>query len=311
MLSTIDLFAGAGGIRAGFESQGFQTVFANDIEPRCKQTYDLNFASTGLTVADLRDVDLTKLPKADFVLAGFPCQPFSIAGKREGFEDDRNGDLFFTVADLINKVKPQGFLLENVRNLVTHNQGKTFGIIKYTLEQELGYSIQAEVLNSATHGGLPQNRERVFIVGFRNPEHSIGFSFPNSIPLNTSVKDLLETNVASKYYYEGTPLFEKLKDHVTDRSVVYQWRRRYVRANKSGLCPTLTANMGTGGHNVPIILDSRGIRKLTPLECFKLQGFTDIKLPDISNGSLYKQAGNSVSVPLIARIAKQIKQAVA
>jgi DNA (cytosine-5)-methyltransferase 1 len=162
------------------------------------------------------------------------------------------------------------------------------------------------------YGNIPQNRERIYIVGFKNEDYANNFHFPEPKKLTKKITDLLEDNVPEKYYYNGKPLFERLKDFIKEEGKVYQWRRRYVRENKSGVCPTLTANMGMGGHNVPIIKDKKGIRKLTPLECFRIQGFPpDFKLPQISDSSLYKQAGNSVSVPVIEAVATQMMRAMA
>jgi DNA (cytosine-5)-methyltransferase 1 len=306
MFRTIDLFAGAGGIRLGFEQAGFECVFANDVDPKTKVTYDLNFDTTPMHVQDMRELCYSSLPDADFILGGFPCQAFSIAGHRQGFEDERDrGNLFFYICDMIKIKQPIGFMLENVKNLVAHNDGKTFKIIQHLLK-ELGYHIKFQVLNSMTHGNVPQNRERIFIVGFKDPAMTERFQFPSPIPRTVDVIDILDSHVDDKYYYMGKPLYDRIKDDVTDPNRVYQWRRQYVRENKSGVCPTLTANMGTGGHNVPIIVDDKGIRKLTPNECFKLQGFYEINLPDLSDASLYKQAGNSVSVPVIKRIAQNI-----
>lgn len=309
---TIDLFAGVGGIRLGFEKAGFETVFANDFEEKCKDTYDLNFKREKLTVEDIRKIGIDDLPEFDFLLGGFPCQAFSIAGYRQGFNDEKDrGNLFFDVAKIIEARRPTGFLLENVKNLKSHDNGKTFTIIKETLEN-LGYFIKFEVLNSMEYGNIPQNRERIYIVGFKNEKHYENFSFPEKKKLNVKITDLLEKNVPEKYYYNGKPLYEKLKDDVKRIGRVYQWRRKYVRENKKGVCPTLTANMGTGGHNVPIVKDKKGIRKLTPKECSRIQGFPNsYKLPkDISDSALYKQFGNSVSVPVIQAIAKQIKLAI-
>lgn len=307
--NTIDLFAGIGGIRLGFEKAGFKTVFSNDFEPKCKDTYDLNFRDSKLIIEDIRKVGIDDLPEFDFLLGGFPCQAFSIAGYRQGFKDEKGrGNLFFDVARIIDKRKPEGFLLENVKNLKSHDGGKTFKIIEETLNK-LGYFTKVKVLNSMEFGNIPQNRERIYIVGFKNKNYSNKFSFPEPIKLTTKVSDLLEKNVPEKYYYNGKPLFEKLKNHVKDGSV-YQWRRQYVRENKKGVCPTLTANMGMGGHNVPIIKDKKGIRKLMPIECARIQGFPEnYKLPKISDAALYKQIGNSVSVPVIQAVAKQMMQA--
>jgi DNA (cytosine-5)-methyltransferase 1 len=306
---TIDLFAGIGGIRLGFESAGFESVFSNDFEPQCKITYDLNFKTSKLHIQDLREIDPNSLPDFDFLLGGFPCQAFSIAGHRQGFDDEKNrGNLFFYIAEILKQKQPSGFLLENVKNLVSHDSGKTFQVIQNILS-ELDYHIKFKVLNTMEYGNVPQNRERIYIVGFKSFSQCMRFSFPNSIPLTKTVSDLLDSEqVDSKYYYDGKPLYDKLKNDVTDPSKIYQWRRQYVRENKKNVCPTLTANMGTGGHNVPIIKDSHGIRKLTPRECLRLQGFPDsYVLPSISDGTLYKQVGNSVSVPVIKRIAQQIR----
>ena len=307
---TIDLFAGIGGIRIGFERAGFETVFANDFDQQCKTTYDLNFAKSKLIVEDIRKVGINDLPKFDFLLGGFPCQAFSIAGYRQGFNDEKGrGNLFFDIARIIEARRPEGFLLENVKNLKSHDEGKTFKIIQETLEN-LGYHLNIKVLNSMEYGNIPKNRERVYIVGFKNKNYSDRFEFPNPIKLTVKITDLLETNVPEKYYYNGKPLFKKLKDFVKEEGRVYQWRRKYVRENKSGVCPTLTANMGTGGHNVPIIKDKKGIRKLTPRECALIQGFPiDYKIPILADSALYKQFGNSVSVPVIEAVGKQMMKA--
>ena len=311
MLKTIDLFAGIGGIRIGFENAGFESVFSNDFEPMCKQTYDLNFETSKLHIEDIRNIDPESLPDFDFLLGGFPCQAFSIAGHRQGFDDEKNrGNLFFYIAEILKVKQPMGFLLENVKNLKTHDNGRTFQIIQNILS-DLGYHVKFEVLNTMNHGNVPQNRERIYIVGFKSLEQCMTFSFPDQIPLTKTIKDILEDQVDSKYYYNGKPLYDRIKDDVIDENKVYQWRRQYVRENKKNVCPTLTANMGMGGHNVPIIKDSVGIRKLTPLECLRLQGFPDsYLLPQITDGALYKQVGNSVSVPVIERIAKQIAKTV-
>lgn len=306
---TLDLFAGIGGIRLGFEKAGFKTVFANDFDKQCKVTYDLNFEDSKLIVEDLRKIDIDDLPDFDFLLAGFPCQAFSIAGYRQGFKDKKDrGNLFFDIAKILEKRRPQGFLLENVKNLKGHDKGKTFEIISKTLK-ELGYHFKYSVLNSMEFGNVPQNRERIYIVGFKDKNKAERFRFPKQQDLRTKVTDLLDKKVDEKYYYNNKPLYKKLVAHITDENKVYQWRRKYVRENKSGVCPTLTANMGTGGHNVPIIRDAKGIRKLTPRECALIQGFPrDYKLPSIADSALYKQIGNSVSVPVVESIAKEIKK---
>ncbi|MEK6856293.1 MAG: DNA cytosine methyltransferase [Nanoarchaeota archaeon] len=305
---TLDLFAGIGGIRLGFENAGFKTAFANDFASNCKKTYDLNFEDVPLFVEDINKLDISKLPEFDVLLGGFPCQPFSIAGYRQGFKDEKDrGNLFFRIIDIIKERKPVAIMLENVKNLKGHDKGNTFKIIKETLE-ELGYTIKSEVLNGMTHGNVPQNRERIFIVGFLDKKKTEVFNFPEPIKLTKSFRDLTSDEVEDKYYYNNKPLYQKIKNDINSKETVYQWRRKYVRANKKGVCPTLTANMGRGGHNVPIIKNSKGIRKLTPRECFSLQGFPkNFKLPeDLADSELYHQAGNSVVVSVVQRIAENM-----
>jgi len=310
--TTLDLFAGIGGIRLGFENAGFKTIFANDFEEQCKTTYDLNFKDSKLIVEDIKKISTEDLPNFDFLLAGFPCQAFSIAGYRQGFSDKKDrGNLFFDIARIIENKKPMGFLLENVKNLKNHDNGKTFKIILEALKN-LGYSIDYKVLNSMEYGNVPQNRERIYIVGFKNGDYFKNFSWPKPVSLNKKISDILEKKIEDKYYYNNKPLFEKLKKYDFSENSVYQWRRQYVRENKKSVCPTLTANMGTGGHNVPIIKDKFGIRKLTPIECARIQGFPEsFKLPkNLPDSALYKQIGNSVTVPVIEAVAKQIAKVI-
>ena len=308
-MRTIDLFAGVGGIRLGFEKAGFDTVFANDFELSCKETYDLNVNETPLFVEDINKLDIEKIPEFDMLLGGFPCQPFSIAGYRKGFKDKGRGDLFFRIVEIIEARKPKVVFLENVKNLKTHDNGNTFKVVKKTLE-DLGYTVKSRILNTMEHGNIPHNRERIFIVAFLDQKVAERFKFPTKIKLTKSIHDFLEPNVDEKYYYNGKALYANLKKEIDDPNAVYQWRRKYVRKNKSGVVPTLTANMGMGGHNVPIIMDKNGIRKLTPKECFMFQGFPKkFKLPEIADSRLYKQAGNSVTVTVIERVARNIKKA--
>jgi DNA (cytosine-5)-methyltransferase 1 len=202
---------------------------------------------------------------------------------------------------------------ENVKNLVSHDNGNTIKVITKTLSQ-FGYDFHLKVLNTKEHGNIPQNRERIFIIGFKKDENDYSkyFRFPQPIKLNKSVTDLLETDVDEKYFYPKSWYgYDMLEEMMKSKKTIYQWRRHYVRENKNNVCPTLTANMGTGGHNVPLVLTDAGIRKLTPRECFRFQGFPDSYiLPEtVKNASLYKQAGNSVSVSVIERIGNNIQKA--
>lgn len=310
-LKILDLFAGIGGIKIGFENAGFECVFSNDFDNDCKITYDLNFSGDqkSLVLGDISKISSDIIPDFDILTGGFPCQPFSIAGYRKGFSDDGRGNLFFDITRILKDKKPKAFLLENVKNLKTHDNGNTMKII-YGELQKLGYHVVDKVLNTMEYGNIPQNRERIYIVGFLDQDAFNNFSFPDKIFLTKTIKDCLEKNVDEKYYYNSKPLYAKLKKEVVKNNTVYQWRRQYVRENKNRVCPTLTANMGMGGHNVPIIIDGKGIRKLTPRECANFQGFPEnYKLPDIADSSLYKQFGNSVSVPVVERVAINIKKA--
>jgi DNA (cytosine-5)-methyltransferase 1 len=310
---TIDLFAGIGGIRKGFEqTEKFKTVYANDFDEKCKITYDLNFDDAQVRIKDIRDLKSDELPEFDLLLGGFPCQAFSIAGYRQGFQDEKGrGNLFFEIERILDERKPEAFMLENVKNLKTHDHGNTFKVISESLTK-LGYHFKVDILNAMEYGNVPQNRERIYIVGFKSIDAYNHFKFPDKIKLTKSIKDVLEKTTEAKYHYNNKLLFSKLVDEVKDEGVAYQWRRKYVRENKSKVFPTLTANMGMGGHNVPIIKQGNIIRKITPLECARIQGFPDdYKLPEniISDSYLYKQFGNSVCVPVVQRIAENIYDA--
>lgn len=307
----IDLFAGIGGIKIAFENAGFDCVFSNDFDKNARITFDFNSKKNSqMSFGDIQQDDIKQqIPDFDILCGGFPCQPFSIAGYRQGFDDENGrGNLFFDIIKIIKQKKPRAFLLENVKNFKTHDQGRTIEIA-YRKLQELGYKVTDRVLNSMEHGNLPQNRERIYIVGFLDQKAFNNFSFPDAIPLTKTIHDCLENKeVDDRYYYNDKPLYEKLKNDITKRDTVYQWRRKYVRENKNSVCPTLTANMGTGGHNVPLVLNGKGIRKITPRECANFQGFPkSYKLPSIADSHLYKQFGNSVSIPVIKRIAENIK----
>lgn len=309
MLKCASFFAGVGGIDLGFKQAGFDIVFANEFDPNACKTFQANF-KTKLDSRSIIDLPTQDIPNFDVMIAGFPCQAFSIAGKQQGFNDKGRGDLFFELERIFKAKKPKIIFLENVKNLVSHDKGRTFEIIKQSLISN-GYHIKFQVLN-ASQFGVAQNRERIYIVCFLDKDLCDKFEFPKPFQLNKQVSDYLEneSDIDGKYYYkESTPFFNELSI-VSDAKTVYQWRRKYVRKNMSNLCPTLTANMGTGGHNVPLI-NPQGkrttVRKLTPRECFNFQGYPkDFILPKLADCHLYKQAGNSVVVPVIRQIAEQI-----
>ena len=299
----------------GFEQTNFfETIYANEFDKYPAKTYEHNFD----VLVDCRDINsvlVSEIPDFDVMLAGFPCQAFSVAGYRKGFEDEKGrGTLFFELVRIIKEKQPSIIFLENVKNLVGHDNGNTFSIILEELEKE-GYKVKFSVLNAMEYGNIPQNRERIYIIAFKDEEVYRRFDFPKPIKLTTKLSDVIdfENKVAEKYYYtkgkyKGN-IYELLVEAMDDENAIYQWRRKYVRKNKSGVVPTLTANQGEGGHNVCLIKTKYGIRKMTPHECFNTQGFPkNFNLPsNMSDARLYKQAGNSVCVSVIYRIAEQIK----
>lgn len=305
----IDLFAGIGGFRLACQNNGGKCVFSSEWDLDAQKTYFHNFGEVPFGDITLSSVKDCIPDNFDLLCAGFPCQAFSIAGYRKGFEDTR-GTLFFDIATILKDKKPKAFILENVKNLVAHDEGKTFEVIRSTLK-ELGYTIYFQVLNSMEHANIPQNRERIIIVGFdpvKVPKHK-EFRFPDKQELTKKIKDCLDYAIEdeSLFYREDSKYYEHLKREMTDPDTIYQWRRQYVRQNKSNVCPTLTANMGTGGHNVPLIITDNGFRKLSPKECLNFQGFPDsYEFPQIAKSKQYKQAGNSVTVPLIQSVVKNI-----
>ena len=318
------LFSGVGGIELGFKKAGFDISWGNEIDTKACVTYKLNHKHK-LYEGNIKLLNTKKLESVDVITAGFPCQAFSIAGHRKGFNDDR-GNLFFEIIRIVKELekKPRVLFLENVKNFSGHDNGKTFSKVANIIQEDLGYSLFWKVLNTCDYTKLPQNRERTFMIAFQNevnwrfdPKDTMSARFdknfpPRKINSPSSIKKYLETNDIDEvfYYRQDKYMFEDLRKKMKSKETLYQWRRKYVRENKYNVCPTLTANMGTGGHNVPLVLTDSGIRKLTPRECFNFQGYPkSFKLPlNLSHGHLYKQAGNSVSIPLVTKLAKIIKQ---
>lgn len=265
-------------------------------------------------VVELGRLSKARIPQHDVLVAGFPCQPYSIAGLRQGLDDEKGrGQVFLSILDILKKAQPKAFMLENVKGMLSHDRGRTVSFMCEELAKK-GYTVfEPTVLNSMTHGGVPQNRERVFIVGFHNDLGAVDFYFPKQVKIKKSLQQTLEVKeVASKYFYDDRyDCYSEIKAAVTSPDTAYQWRRKYVRENKSNVCPALTANMGSGGHNVPLVKVENGIRKLTPRECANLQGFPrEFVIPaDMADVHLYHQFGNSVTVPLIRRIAQNLVDA--
>jgi DNA (cytosine-5-)-methyltransferase len=307
----IDLFAGVGGFRYALQSLGGECVFSSEWDKFAQKTYSLNYGEVPFGDITLEETKSHIPNNFDILCAGFPCQAFSIAGYQRGFEDIR-GTLFFEIEEIARKHRPKVIFLENVKNLVSHDKGRTFKVITNILEENLGYKFFYKVLNTMEYANIPQNRERIFIVAF-DPKQIMNyqkFQFPEKIKLTKTIHAFLSKGKQEDYfYYQPTHKYSsELEKTVTNKNTIYQWRRVYVRENKNNVCPTLTANMGTGGHNVPIIRDDFGIRKLTPRECFNFQGYPKdfILSGEIAMSKLYMQAGNSVTMPLVQRVAEQI-----
>lgn len=306
----IDLFAGLGGFRLSMNSVGGHCVFSSELDINAQKTYLKNFGEVPHGDITLEETQSLIPLHFDVLCGGFPCQAFSIAGHRKGFNDTR-GSLFFEIIKIAEKHKPKVIFLENVKNIENHDNGNTFNTIKKSLE-ELGYVVYHKVLNALEYANIPQNRERIFIVCFdpkRVPEYK-SFSFPEKEELKKTINDCLKKEKQDdKYYYtEKSRYYNTLIESMLSQKTIYQWRRQYIRENKNSVCPTLTANMGTGGHNVPLILTEFGIRKLTPRECLNFQGFPEkYEFPnDIAISKKYMQAGNSVVVPLVTKVCESI-----
>lgn len=306
MYKLSEFCAGTGGFSLGFHNTGeVETVFANDFDVNSKLIFDANF-DIKLNLSNIHDIDIKNIPKMDILTSGFPCQPFSIAGQRKGFNDTRS-NVFWKLIDIIKFHQPICIVFENVKNLCTHDEGRTFNVIKQSIT-DIGYTFKYKIINTCKFTKIPQNRERIYIVCFKDNFHTNIFEFPDNDDEIYEIKDMLQSSVDDKYYYsDKLKVWSTINGEITSNintNTVYQYRRHYVRQNKNNVCPTLTANMGSGGHNVPLIKDNNGIRKLTPRECFNLQGFNDGYVIDIgiSDSALYKLAGNAVTVEVVNRI---------
>ncbi len=295
----IDLFAGIGGIRLGFESVGATCVFSSEWDRHAQDMYQENFGQRPF--GDINHIAPKDIPNHDFLLAGFPCQPFSIAGKQLGFADTR-GTLFFNIEKIIEAKKPYGFLLENVKRLTTHDKGRTFKIILEKLEK-LGYTVYHKVLNSLDYG-LPQKRERIYIVGF---SESIHFKFPKKIGYYKPLATLLEKDeTVHKKYFVNERIKEKRFAKVRTNPPFPSIWHENIGGNISAL-PYSCALRAGGSYNYLLV---NGIRRLTSREMLRLQGFPEDFKINVPYTQLRKMAGNSVTVPVVEMIAKEIKKAI-
>lgn len=292
-LRTIDLFAGIGGIRLGFEELGCINVFSSEWDKAAQKMYEANFGEK--PHGDINNILATDIPEHDILLAGFPCQPFSIAGKQRGFEDTR-GTLFFNIAEILSVKRPKAFLLENVKRLSTHDGGKTLKVILSTL-RDLGYTTYHKVLNSL-HYGLPQKRERIYIVGF---SESLAFSFPIPLMQYAPLSTILEEQVDTSYYL-SEEMQKKRKSMLKSIPPYPSVWHENISGNISAL-PYSCALRAGGSYNYLVV---NGERRLTSREMLRLQGFPDSFIINLPYSQVRKVAGNSVSVPVIKAIAKEM-----
>jgi DNA (cytosine-5)-methyltransferase 1 len=297
----IDLFAGIGGMRVAFEKTGGECVFSSEWDKHAQITYAANFGDT--PHGDITLVEVTDVPKHDVLIGGFPCQPFSQAGLKKGFEDTR-GTLFFDVARIIDHRKPSMVLLENVKGFVGHDKGRTLQIVKETLE-DLGYNVFFKVLN-ARDFGVPQNRERVYIVALNKRKMgSIGFRFPDPPCKATKLGDILEKNVDPKYTISNKLWAghkRRLKEHRAKGNGF-----GYSLFNSDSIyTSTISARYYKDGSEILIDQVNANPRKITPREAARLQGFPEKFVIPVSDAQAYKQFGNSVAVPVVHAIAKKM-----
>lgn len=326
MIKSIDLFAGIGGIRIGFEyafNKNIKTVFVSEWDKFAQKTYQTNFPDNFKIAGDITKIHEQNIPHFDICLAGFPCQAFSLAGKRMGFDDDYKGlcrgTLFQDVVRICEYHKPKVIFCENVKGLAIHDKGRTFKVIKRAFEQ-IGYTVYDKILNSKNFG-VPQNRERIYIVCFRNDMNSNSFSFPKGIDETTSIRKILEDAPIPSKYYLSDVYVNTLREHRT-RHEARGHGFGYEIRDLDDIAGAIVC--GGMGRERNLIIDTRehsliptthikgkinkeSIRKMTPREWARLQGFPDNYKLELADSHLYKQFGNSVTVNVIEAIAKQIK----
>lgn len=307
-MKVCSLFSGIGGIDLGFQQAGFEIIWANEFDRDAAKTYRHNFGDTYLSKQNIKNVKTEDIPDFDVLVAGFPCQSFSSAGKQKGFDDPR-GNLFFEIVRIVRDKRPSVIFLENVANLLQHDDGKTFLTI-YNALVPFGYTFKYRVMDSMEYGNVPQHRSRIFIVAFLDYKKCEKFEFPDQIRRTVFLNDILQRNVKhdDSYYLEpGDPNYDFLVKLVSNKSQIYKYYESLKAYKAYRVCPTLLASMGSYPDSIPVILDDYGIRKITPYECLALLGFPkSYRFPNISMSSAYKQCGNSVVVPVIRRIAENI-----
>lgn len=301
-MNVISLFAGIGGLDSGFIQNGFNVVWANDFDKYAVQTYEANYKNP-IVLGDLNQISLDSIPNADVIIGGFPCQPFSMMGEMKGFEDTR-GTLFFRIVEIIKNQmsrgnKPKALVLENVRNLKLHDNGNTFRVIKKTLE-DLEYTVYDKILNSSDYG-IPQTRNRTFIVCFANPNTE--FQYPERQELHLTLQDLLEHNVSDKYY-----LSERILPTILSNGTGgYKGKSEIDLKIARPLCATMAKMHRACQDNY--VTQNGKVRRLTPRECARLQGFSDDFIIPVSDTQAYKQFGNAVTVNVSKALASRVKEA--
>ncbi len=306
-LKAIDLFAGIGGMRMGFQQAGFEIVYSNDVDRYACATYRANFGE--IDEKDIRLVDPVTMPEFDVLLAGFPCQPFSMIGKRDGLNDPR-GQLFNEVVRFLNVRKPKAFVLENVKNLLKHDRGQSYDFIKNSLQGAgNGYTVFEQVLDSKNFG-IPQHRERVYIIGISNPYKDFEFPKGDFEAKENKISNILEKKVHEKYYLSQR-YYDGLVNHKNRHSDKGSGFGCEV-LNPKGISNTLVSgNMGRERNLIQdrsVSINRWGVRKLTERECARLQGFPEsFKIP-VSTTQAYKQFGNAVSVPVAKAIATSLQK---
>ena len=309
-MKVCSLFSGIGGIDLGFIQAGFEIVWANEFDRDAARTYKHNFGTEHICEKDIRNVRAEDIPDFDVLVAGFPCQPFSVLGKQRGFEDPR-GQLYFEIARIVKEKRPQVVFLENVANLLEHDDGKTF-LAVYNALVPYGYTLKYRVIDAIDYGNIPQHRTRIFIVAFLDNDKCECFSFPDEIRRTIKLNDVLykrQKHDDSYYITEKDSQYVLASQYVKDNTALYQYREAHKCYTIHRVCPTLVASMGTYPELIPVVRDDYGIRKITPYECLALQGFPKkYRFPKTSMASAYKQCGNTVCVPVIRRIAEQIKK---